>query len=136
MDVDGRDNSFVKAKMQTIRVMDGNVAATPRKSYWTVVTETAKTEADARLRPSLEPSDLLVVSPNKMTKVGNRIGYRLIGGTQATSILTDDDYPQIRGAYTKYQLMVTPYNRSEKWAAGAYVDQSRGQDTLAVWSQR
>ncbi|RWR77716.1 primary amine oxidase [Cinnamomum micranthum f. kanehirae] len=136
MDIDGQDNSFIKAKMQTVRVMEGRNNSIPRKSYWTVVTETAKTEADARLRPSLDPADLLVVNPNKMTKVGNHIGYRLIGGSQATSILSDDDYPQIRGAYTKYQLMVTPYNRSEKWASGVYTDQSRGDDTLAVWSQR
>ncbi|XXG56451.1 hypothetical protein AAC387_Pa03g3859 [Persea americana] len=136
MDIDGQDNSFIKAKMQTVRVMEGGKTSIPRKSYWTVVTETAKTEADARLKPSLDPADLLVVNPNKMTKVGNHIGYRLIGGSQATSILSDDDYPQIRGAFTKYQLMVTPYNRSEKWASGVYTDQSRGDDTLAVWSQR
>lgn len=136
MDIDGPDNSFIKAKMQTVRVMEGSNTSTPRKSYWKVVTETAKTEADARLKPSLDPADLLVVNPNKMTKVGNHIGYRLIGGSQATSILSDDDYPQILGAYTKYELMVTPYNRSEKWAPGEFVHQSHGDDTLAVWTLR
>lgn len=66
--------------------------------------------------------------------MGNHIGYRQIGGSQATSILSDDDYPQILGAYTEHELMATPYNRSEKWAPGEFVHQSHGDDTLAVWT--
>ncbi|MCL7039310.1 hypothetical protein MKW94_014253, partial [Papaver nudicaule] len=27
-----------------------------------------------------------------------------------------------------------PHNKTEKWAVGLYVDQSRGDDTLAIWS--
>lgn len=44
MDVGGRKNSFIKAKMRTVRAMDDGNTSTPGKSYWTVVTETAKTK--------------------------------------------------------------------------------------------
>ncbi|KAJ6791510.1 primary amine oxidase 1-like [Iris pallida] len=132
LDVDGSDNSFVKANIETVKVADGS---SPRKSYWTVVRETAKTEADARVELGSSPGDLLVLNPNKKTKVGNNVGYRIIGGS-AASLLTDDDWPQIRASYSKKQVWVTAYNKSEKWASGLYVDESRGDDGLAIWSQR
>ncbi|WMV48038.1 hypothetical protein MTR67_041423 [Solanum verrucosum] len=80
---------------------------------------------------------MIVVNPNKKTEVGNEIGYCLIPGGSATSpLLSDNDYPQIRGGFTKYNVWVTPYNKSEKWAGGLYTDQSHRDDALAIWSLR
>lgn len=133
LDVDGETNSFVKNNFVTKQATGHN---TPRKSYWNIVSEMAKTELDARIHLGLKPADLVVVNPNKKTKPGNPFGYRLIPGAVAGPLLLEDDYPQRRGAFTKYNVWVTPYNKSEKWAGGRHVDESRGDDTLDVWSNR
>uniref|UniRef100_A0A7N2LWQ1 Amine oxidase n=1 Tax=Quercus lobata TaxID=97700 RepID=A0A7N2LWQ1_QUELO len=80
LDVDDNDNSFVKANLETIRVSNQNMHTTsPRKSYWIVVKQTAKTEVEARIQLGLEP---------------------------------------------------------KRWPGGFYADHSRGDDGLAIWSQR
>ncbi|KAL7220465.1 hypothetical protein ACSBR2_013362 [Camellia fascicularis] len=133
LDVDGETNSFIKHKLETRRVAN-NIS--PRKSYWTVVSETVKTELDARIQLGLKQEELVMVNPKKKTKLGNPIGYRLFPGSAVTSLMLKDDYPQIRAAFTNYNVWVTPYNKSEKWAGGVFVDQSQGDDTLAVWTLR
>ncbi|XP_047070764.1 primary amine oxidase 2-like [Lolium rigidum] len=134
LDVDGTNNSFVKNVITTKRNTNTN---TPRKSYWTVRREVAETEADAQVDVNVAAADLLIVNPNKKTRMGNEVGYRVaVGGATAASVLDDDDYPQRRASYSKKQVWVTPYKRDEKWATGLYADQSTGDDGLAVWSGR
>jgi len=133
LDIDGQANSFMKTNLETVTVRNHS---SPRKSYWSVVREIVKTEADARIKLGLKPSELAIINPNKQTKPGNKMGYRLFPSTVAHPLLLTDDYPQIRGAFTNYNVFVTPYNKSEKWAGGLYADESRGEDTLAVWSLR
>jgi primary-amine oxidase len=140
LDIDGTRNSFIKnnivPKCNTgVRATGG--APTPRRSYWTVLYEVAETEAEGQVNINSAPADLLFVNPSKKMKIGNEVGYRLIPtGATATSLLADDDYPERRASYTKKQVWVTPYNKSEKWASGLYAEQSTGDDNLAAWSKR
>lgn len=134
MDVDGTSNSFVEAMMKRVEVPHGE---SPRKSYWTVDRKVAKREENAQIQFDVKkPADLLVVNPHLKTKVGQDVGYRLLPGSTAASLLSLNDYPQIRAAFTNNDVWVTPYNESEQWAGGTYMDQSRGDDTLATWTKR
>ena len=100
MDVDGTRNSFVEAMMKRVEVRDG--AESPRKSYWAVDKKVAKREEDAQIQffDVKKPADLLVVNPDHKTKVGQDVGYRLLPGSTASSLLSLDDYPQIRAAFS------------------------------------
>ncbi|PIN08183.1 Copper amine oxidase [Handroanthus impetiginosus] len=115
LDIDGETNSLMKAHLQMVKVSD---ESSPRKSYWKVVHE------------------IIVVNPNKKTKVGNYVGYHLIPGSVIGPLLWEEDHQQIRGAFTNYNVWVTPYNKSEKYAGGLYVDQAHGDDNIAKWTLR
>uniref|UniRef100_A0A803M6E7 Amine oxidase n=2 Tax=Chenopodium quinoa TaxID=63459 RepID=A0A803M6E7_CHEQI len=133
LDVDGQDNSLVKSHLDIMAVKKHH---SPRKSYWTVKSETAQRESDGRIHLGSKSAEILFVNPNKRTKLGNTIGYRLVPGPAIHPLLLEDDYPQLRAGFTKYSVMVTPYNKSEKWASGLFTDQSHGDDTLETWSLR
>ncbi|KAL6986082.1 Amine oxidase [copper-containing] gamma 1 [Sarracenia purpurea var. burkii] len=134
MDVDGADNSFVKVNLRREQTSSGE---SPRKSYLKAERSVAKTEKDAQVKFKLyEPSEFHVINQAKKTRVGNPVGYKVVPGGTAASLLDVDDPPQKRGAFTNNQIWVTPYNQSEQWAGGLFVYQSQGEDTLAVWSER
>ena len=73
-------------KMKTMRT-DGS---TPRKSYWTMIREPVKTKLDARIWTN-KPTELLIVNPNKFTKIGNQVGYRLVPDPAAIPLILEYD---------------------------------------------
>lgn len=134
MDVDGSDNSFVKVNLQRQQTSQEE---SPRRSYLKTTRNVAKTEKDAQIKLKLyDPSEFHMVNPNKKTRVGNPVGYKVVPAGTAASLLDLEDPPQKRGAFTNNQIWVTPYNQSEEWAGGLFTYQSQGEDTLATWSER
>lgn len=135
MDVDGTENSFVQVNIE--KQMTAGAGDTPRASILKATRKVAKTEEEAKIKFKLyEPAEFHVINPSKKTRVGNPVGYKVVAAGTAASLLDHGDPPQKRGAFTNNQIWVTPYNRSELWAGGLLVSQSKGDDTLAVWSER
>jgi len=83
-----------------------------------------------------KPEEFHVFNTEKTTEVGNPTGYKVVPSGTAATLLDPNDPPQFRGAFTNNQIWITPYNKSEEWAGGLFVYQSKGEDTLAVWAQR
>uniref|UniRef100_A0A2C9WAJ5 Amine oxidase n=1 Tax=Manihot esculenta TaxID=3983 RepID=A0A2C9WAJ5_MANES len=134
MDIDDTNNTLVKVHLVKEETLPGE---SPRKSYIKAKRETAKTEEDARIKLKLyDPSEFHVTNPSKRSRLGNPAGYKIVPGGNAASLLDHLDPPQKRSAFSNNQIWVTPYNRTEQWAGGLLVYQSRGDDTIAVWSQR
>ncbi|KAK9276175.1 hypothetical protein L1049_005706 [Liquidambar formosana] len=134
MDIDGSNNSFVEVNLVKEETLPGE---SPRKSYLKAKRNVAKTENDARIKLKLyDPSEFHVVNPSRRSRLGNPAGYKVVPAGNAASLLDLHDPPQLRGAFTNNQIWVTPYNKTEQWAGGLLAYQSKGEDTLAVWSER
>ena len=41
-----------------------------------------------------------------------------------------------RTGFVNYHLWVTPYEKDERYAAGSYPNQSRGNDGLPTWTEK
>ncbi|KAK7837652.1 primary amine oxidase [Quercus suber] len=102
--------------------------STTRKSYWTMIRELVKTELDARIWID-KPIELLIVNPNRFTKIGNQVGYRLVLGS-ATYYSTSTRMITCK-CVAHFRITM-----SDRWANGLYVDQSHGDDTLFTWTNR
>ncbi|KAJ8650064.1 hypothetical protein MRB53_003087 [Persea americana] len=134
MDIDDSDNSFVKVHLTKVDTSPGE---SPRKSYMSAKRQVVKTEKDAQIKLKLyDPSEFHVINPSRRSIVGNPSGYKVVPGGTAASLLDHNDPPQLRSAFTNNQIWVTPYNRSEEWAGGPFAFQSKGENTLGVWSDR
>ena len=131
-DVDGTTNSFVRDRLRLKRLP----ASSPRKSLWVAEPEAAKTEQQAKLRLSMEQPEIWrVINPNVKSRLGYPVGYELMPGENAMSLLLPEDYPQQRAGFTDYQVWVTPYDEKERYAAGDYPMQSKGGDGLPSWTK-
>lgn len=133
MDVDGRENLFVRDRIVRTRLPEGE----PRRSLWTVHSEPVRTERAAQLDIDLEaPEQWRVQSSTAKNAMGNPTGYVVVPSANAYSQLSADDYPQRRAGFARRHLWVTPYDPAELFAAGDYPNQSRGEGGLPTWTAR
>jgi len=76
-----------------------------------------------------------IVNPSVLHRLGKPVGYRLIPGENATSYAQPDAAVSQRAAFIREHLWVTPYERSERFAAGEYPNQHAGGAGLPEWTR-
>jgi primary-amine oxidase len=62
------------------------------------------------------------------------VGYALIPGPNTVAYQAPGGLLRKRAGYVDAQLWVTPYRPAELYAAGDYVNQSKGGDGLPAWT--
>lgn len=122
LDVDGPANTLIREEIVPQRV-EG-----PRRSIWALEPTTVTEEGPVAERAHGEV--WRVINPGRETALGHNPGFQIEPGHGALSILSPDDFPQARAAFSSEPLWVTAHDGTELYAAGDYPMQSRGGDGL------
>jgi len=130
MDVDGAENTLLVDRLVTKTLPADN----PRRSIWTAETMSAATEKDAmRVSTMMKPEIWRIVNPSVKGAYSGNVGYQ-IEGHSASTLMSPDDYMQQRGGFTDHTLWVTPYERTQLYAAGDYPTVSTAGQGLPTWT--
>ena len=131
LDVDGPTNRFVVDRL----VQKTLPAESPRRSIWVQEPFYPASESQAKLNVHLaRPALWRVLSGSRVNGVGYPTSYQLNWGKSAETLLSADDYPRRRAAFIDHHLWVTPYEPSERYAAGEYSTLSEPGMGLPGWT--
>jgi primary-amine oxidase len=114
LDVDGTSNEVLQDHFEP------TAASAPRKSIWTLKTETLATETAIQSHAEA----VRMSNPNTRNGLRQNPSYLISSHHQATSILSNDDWSQKRAAFSAATMWVTQFNPKERWASGNYPNQS------------
>jgi primary-amine oxidase len=130
MDVDGTNNSVVE--MNTSALPPG--ADNPYKNAFTMTETLFHTEQEAERQMSLNDNRRwTIINPSVKGSLGYPVGYTLLPGENAVPYAAPDSWLRKRAAFTNAHFWTTPYDPSQMFAAGFYVNQSKGEDGLQRW---
>jgi primary-amine oxidase len=129
VDIDGPGNTLVRQRLAPQQIGgDGG-----RKSLWRVVEEEVSDEGPIGGLSHGGAEIWRIVNPNLTNGLGQHPGYGLRPGHDVTSMLSPDDYPQRRAAFSASPLWITAYDPRELYAGGPYPNQSKGGDGLPAY---
>lgn len=131
-DVDGPTNTFMRSAL----VAGEPAPDAPRRSFWVVDKQPAKTELEGRYRinPST-PAMYHVMNRNVQSALGHHPGYMVMpNGSAAYGPLdTRNDPPMMRNGYIDYTIWNTAYDPTHRYAGGELAFASTGADSLPNW---
>jgi len=81
------------------------------------------------------PAGWRVVNAGRRNALGQATGYELIPGQIVGSLADSSSSLRHRAGFLDAPLWVTPQVDSERWSAGDYPNQSRGDEGLARWTR-
>ena len=126
IDVDGQSNTLVREGFVPQALPPDNL----RKSMWKLARTTVTTEGPVLTEPGVRGELWRIINPNAKTPLGYHPGYQLEEVGSVPSILSPEDPPQSRAAFSAHKLWVTAFDPQEMWPAGDFPNQSNGGDGL------
>jgi len=134
VDVDGAEGNSV-VEQNTLALPPGR--KNPQSNAFTMTERTLRREWEGRRLLHLASNrHWKVINTRAVNAIGQPTGYLLVTGENSLSYSGINSFVRRRAGFMNYHLWVTPYTRGEDYAAGYYVNQSRGGDGLPTWTKQ
>jgi primary-amine oxidase len=132
MDVDGTANSIVEQNVEPLAESADN----PHRNAFTMKETLLRNEREAQRQINL-PScrTWKIVNPSEATTPSQSVGYTLVAGENSLPFARPDSWIRKRAGFVNAHVWVTPYDPTQMYAAGSYVNQSKGDDGLPIWTR-
>jgi primary-amine oxidase len=127
IDVDGPINAFARERLTPVSLPEEH----PRRSLWQLEPVPMPNEGALTARDG--PELWRIENPGVETELGHWPSYQIVAGSSATSLLSPEDWPQRRAAFSAETLWVTAHQPGELFASGPYPNQSAGGEGLTSY---
>jgi len=132
MDADGAANSIFEQNVEPLPTS----AANPYGNAFTMHETLLRNEQEAqRLINPFSGRTWRVINPSQENALGQSVGYTLVAGDNSLPMAQPDSWIRKRAGFINAHVWVTPNDPAQMYAAGFYVNQSKGGDGLPAWTQ-
>jgi primary-amine oxidase len=131
MSVDGRRNTVCEVNSEA-----APPELNPHGNAWRVTETPLRRESEAqRLADPFTGRYWKVINPEVPNAQGQPVGYRLMPGGSVMPLFTEGSSISRRAGFATRHLWVTPYEPTERYAAGDYPNQHPGEDGLPRYTR-
>jgi primary-amine oxidase len=131
LDVDGTDNAVEEVETES-------APPGPDNPYLNAfIPKRRRLRSEREAMRSVDPKSARwweIVNPSKPNRLGQPVGYRLVPGENTRPFAHPEAAVMKRAAFIQHHLWVTPYEPSERFAAGDYPNQHPGGAGLPEWT--
>jgi primary-amine oxidase len=132
LDIDAGSNSIVEQNTTAMPAGKDN----PHNNAFTMQETIFKRELEAQRSLNIATNRRWkVINPTVRNSLGQPAGYLLVAGENSISFSGVNSFVRKRGGFVSHHLWVTPHSPDEMYAAGFYVNQSRGGGGLPAWTK-
>ena len=132
MEVDGERNRVVEVDSEPMPDGPDN----PLGTAWTTKRTVLERESDGdRIIDPLRGRYWRIENPDVANHVGDPVAYKLEAGANVLPLSREDSRQAQRAGFTRRHVWVTPYEESERFAAGDYPNQHPGGQGLPTWTK-
>jgi len=133
MDVDGQDNTVYEVNTEAVPPGDENPHG---NAYFAKATPISSEAEGGRTVDALSARYWKVVNESSKNVLGEPVAYKLMPKTNVLPFAQPDAQVTKRAGFASKHFWVTPYEHSERHAAGSYPNQNPGGDGLVKWTQQ